>query len=86
MVEDVFNDAQILQNRITEDETTPVMDERISILPEISPAEQPEDGSSSEGGGLGADDVQSPINLMASSLEDKKLKANKETSGHEVLK
>ena len=57
MVEDVFNDAQILQNRITEDETTPVMDERISILPEISPAEQPEDGSSSEGGGLGADDV-----------------------------
>ena len=61
------------------------MDERISILPEISPAEQPEDGSSSEGG-LGADDVQSPINLMASSLEDKKLKANKETSAHEVPK
>ena len=40
MVEDVFNDAQILQSRIMDDETTPIMDdERISVLPEISPAE-----------------------------------------------
>ena len=39
MVEDVFNDAQLLQSRINEDDSMPTLDERISILPDIHPAE-----------------------------------------------
>lgn len=64
VVEDVFNDAQLLQKRIASEENTPAMDDRMSLLPEIKPAQQPECGSSSENGTFGQEETHSPINIM----------------------
>ena len=40
------------------------MDERMSLLAEIQPAQQPESGSSSENGTFGQEETHSPINIM----------------------
>lgn len=70
-VEDVFNDSQLVNNRMAIEGgnhgskapvTTTLNSDRISMLPEIQPAEQPGDGDSSENV---VSDLGSPSNANA---------------------
>ena len=66
-----------------------IINDRMSMLPEIQPAEQPEDGDSSDHGFT--EEVQSPIDLTGYN-EDKpqsafaKALANKKQNGENFIK